>query len=82
MREANAKAEEASRKWNELSEYLNAKWANIDMLDRTRRRKDNVPLSGHFDTWHFWQREVLRLSALIQAEVLVKVALAEDDDGD
>lgn len=78
LREANKKAEAASKEWNKLSNFLNAKYANLELWDKTERRKANITLTGHFDTWHFWQREVMRLAATIQSEIMVRDALKSE----
>lgn len=82
LRRANRKASEASRLWEQR---------NAEFMDLARRqgwtddpvklagiKKNNLLLNDAFDTWHFWQREAVRLSSLLQAEKDVRDLLERE----
>lgn len=79
LRRANLKASNASEQWNKL----NAEWNQMaddngwhDIVDRTKRKGENLPLKAAMDTWSFWEREAKRHADSILAEVAARKLLA------
>lgn len=71
MRQANAKAREASIEWNAQNDALE-EWMDrhgiMDPKSRAGVKTVNLPLQAAFSTWGFWRDESARYAATIQAE--------------
>lgn len=74
---ADAKATAASKEWNRVSAELDLEWGHLRWDDRARRRADNIPLKDALETYGFWQREVVRASAMLQGQRAGRELLAE-----
>lgn len=76
IRNATQEASKYSQQWNDLNDEWNAWYvanfqttiAMADPVHYTNTKKVNIPLAAAFDTWSFWQREAMRLTAALEAE--------------
>ena len=73
IREATQKCSAASESWNKANDEFNDWYRRMfpgprEIKNYTDIKSKNLTLAAAFDEWHFWQREVLRLSAALEAE--------------
>jgi hypothetical protein len=71
MRQANAKARDASNEWEKQNTALND-WLDdhriTDPVQREKIKRINLGLAGAEATWSHWEREAKRYQGTIMAE--------------
>lgn len=76
IREATQNCSKFSREWNvrndEFNEWYVAQFQvpvdDADPVHYVNVKKSNLGLTNAFDAWSFWQRELMRLTASLEAE--------------
>ena len=81
MKRAMVMANQASERWNERSNWLNAYADSKGMSITTRMdlRSKDVWLKDAFGTWEFFQREVQRYGTMLAAEHAMRQMMSTEE---
>lgn len=81
MKRAMSLANEASERWAERSNFVNAYCDSkgMDVVQRMSYRSDDVWLSDALRTWSFFEREVRRYGDMIAAEYRMRQMMSTED---
>jgi len=82
LRDANKKASDASREWDQLNEDFmdlarRSGWTD-DVFTLNQIKSRNIGLNDALSTLTFWQQESQRISSLILAEKAIRELLGAD----